>query len=97
MISPWLAAITALACARATRLITRDHITAPARMWLVNRWGIDSKRAYLIQCDWCTGLWVAALFVPVAWLFGDRAWLYVPLTILAAAHIVGYLAGREAE
>lgn len=97
MISPWLAVIVALAAARITRIITRDAITAPARMWLVNRLGVESKIAELLQCDWCTGFWVSFGVVGAAWEWGDRAWLTWPLTGLAVAHLVGWLASKEGE
>lgn len=97
MISPWLAVIAVLAAARITRLVTRDTITAPLRMAVVNRAGIESKLAELIQCDWCTGMWVSAATMGAAWAWGEHQWLTVPLTVLAAAHVVGWLATREGE
>lgn len=95
MISVWYTVIAVLACARITRLITRDRLTRAPRMWLVNRWGIESLRAYLVQCDWCTGLWVSAAIIPPAYWWGDRPWLHLPLYVLAGAHIVGMIADRE--
>lgn len=95
MISPAVAIIAVAACARITRLITRDRITQRPRMWLVNRWGIESLPAYLIQCDWCTGLWTAAVVMPAAWWWGHSPWLQLPLLVLAAAHAVGWAASRE--
>lgn len=95
MISPWLAILTFLAAARITRIITRDSITQPARTWAVNRLGIDSKPAELLQCDWCTGVWVSILVTGAAWMWGDHWWISWPVTALAGAHIVGWLASRE--
>lgn len=97
MISPWLAIIATLAAARVTRVITRDTITQGLRTRAVNRLGIDSRLAELIQCDWCTGMWVAAATVGAAWEWGGHPWLHVPLTALAAAHVIGWIASREGE
>lgn len=95
MISAWYTVIAVLACARITRLITRDRITQPLRMRAVNRLGIESWGAYLIQCDWCTGLWVAAVVMPAAWWWGHSPWLQLPLLVLAAAYAIGWTASRE--
>lgn len=95
MISPWLALVTVLACARLTRLITRDSIFERPRLALINRLGPASKPAELLTCDWCMAVWVSACVVPAAWWYGDRSWIAVPLTILAAAHLVGLIATRE--
>lgn len=97
MISPWLTAIAVLAAARITRLITQDTITAPLRMRAVNRMGIESKGAELIQCQWCTGMWAAAATVGAAWAWHDRWWLQLPLTILAAAYMVGWITSGDGE
>jgi Protein of unknown function (DUF1360) len=97
MISPWLTVIAVLATARITRLITRDSITQPIRTAAVNRVGIDSRIAELIQCDWCTGMWASAAVMGAAWAWGEHWWVQVPLLILAAAHVVGWLATREGE
>ena len=97
MISPWLAVTAALAAARVTRLITRDRITRAPRMRLVNALGVDTLGAYLITCDWCVGLWTAAVTMPAVWLWGHHVWLQLPLHVLAAAHVVGWLATREGD
>lgn len=97
MISPWLAIIATLAAARVTRAITRDSLTQPLRTRVVNRLGIDSRLSELLQCDWCTGFWVALLTVGAAWQWGDHGWVQALLAGLAAAHVIGWLATKEGE
>jgi len=97
MISPWLFVVAALAAARITRLVTRDTITQPLRLWLINRAGVDTRLAELIQCDWCSGVWVSSAVIGTTWAWGDHRWVQVCLTILAAAHVVGYLATWERD
>lgn len=82
------------AVARLTRLVTADQITLPLRRWVVNRYGEESGRAYLIHCRACASVWIA---FPVAviwalatlplqwWWLGVPAWLTMShLTILLA-------------
>lgn len=97
MISPWLTVLAFLAAARITRLVTRDSITAPIRMRLVNLFGIDSKPAELLQCDWCTAVWVSAATVGTAWRWGHHGWVQLPMMVLAGAYVVGWIASREGE
>lgn len=54
--------------ARLTRLVVADILTAPLRARATSRFGVDSKRAYLLSCAWCSSIWVAALIAPAAWL-----------------------------
>lgn len=97
MISPWLALVAALATARITRLVTRDTITTPARMWLINRAGVDARFSELITCDWCSGVWVSSAVLGSTWAWGEHRWLQVILSILAMAHVVGLLASWERD
>jgi len=90
--------IWALACARLTGLITSDRITEQVRMRLVRRFCRDAPaddctnwRAYLLLCQWCMSIWVAALFAPLWWLWGDSPWLLVPVAFLAFSQITGML------
>lgn len=95
MISPVLLIVAALAAARITRLITRDTLTQPIRLRAINAVGPTSQLAYLITCDWCTGMWVgAAVGVPV-WLWPHQPWLICPLIVLALAETIGLIASRD--
>src|SRR5678815_3816982 len=97
MISPWLTVIAVLAAARITRIITTDTITAGIRMRLVNALGIESKAAELLQCNWCAGMWAAAGTVTAAWVWGDHWWAVWPLSVLAAAYMVGWIMSGDGE
>lgn len=92
VITTFAAVITALAVARVTRLVTTDYITAPIRQWAVLKLGTSSKGAYLITCQWCTSLWVAAAAAPAAWWWGHSPWYLIPAAALAYSHITGFLA-----
>lgn len=84
LVDDWLTIALALAlAARLTRLITLDTITQPIRDRLPGFLGA------LVQCPWCTGVWVA---VPVglSWLWwADQAWWQVTALIGALAWFAG--------
>jgi len=71
-----LLVIYALAVARVTGLVVQDSITEPAREWLIG-WLDDrpatagSFLAALIQCPWCTSIWICAAAVPLLLAWGD--------------------------
>lgn len=74
--------ILALATARGTTLIVNDYITEPFRKAVQRRYGDESKLTYLVNCTYCTSVWVAAvaaatacLLLPISW------WWVVPLTL----------------
>lgn len=92
VITPFVAAVTALAVARVTRLVTTDYITAPIRQWAVLKLGTASKGAYLITCDWCTSLWIGAAAAPLAYWHGQNWWYLIPAAALAYSHVTGLLA-----
>src|SRR5690242_20889167 len=87
MISPWLFVVAALAAARITRLVTRDTITQPLRLWLINRSGVDSRLAELLSCDWCSGVWVSSAVVGTTWAWGDHRWIDRKSTRLNSSHM----------
>src|SRR5262245_13518348 len=86
-----------LAVARLTRLVTADAITLPFRRWVVNRWGEDSRIAYLVHCSWCTSLWIA-LPAGVLWAFPLLPlwlwWLALPAA-LTMSYVTGLLSQIE--
>ena len=65
-------AVDAAAAYRLTRLVTTDAITQPARDAVADRWP-GSHLDTLINCPWCTGVWVAA-GVQAAALLAPRWW-----------------------
>lgn len=96
--------LIALATARITRLITTDKIAETPRLrvqlYFEQRWeertgkGSDdtwgSRFAYLISCQWCTSIYVAAGTTAATSIFAS-----VPLpvlTALAASSVTGLLA-----
>lgn len=82
---PVLLAVTALACARLTRLVSLDTITDSLRLHL-SRW--DWSRE-LVHCPWCVGVWVgialAALLPPL--------WPQPVVVVLTAGLALSHLAG----
>jgi hypothetical protein len=87
VVDDWLTIALALAAtARITRLITLDTITEPIRARLPGMLGA------LVQCAWCTGVWVA---VPVGlswhW-WADHTWWQVTALIAALSWFAGAVA-----
>lgn len=96
VITPLVTVVTILAVARVTRLITTDTILDPPRSWLLRR--LQSERLkYLIVCDWCMSIWVAAAITPIAWHHSHTPWYLIPATALAASHMTGLLAQHGGE
>jgi hypothetical protein len=90
-------ALLTLAVARTTRLVTTDKITISLRRWVVNKFGEESQAAFLVHCDWCTGIWVAfpaAALWAVVLLPWQQWWLALPAW-LAMAYITGLLSQLE--
>lgn len=87
----WLVvALTVLATARVTRLVTSDKLTAPLRKRLIDRLGDESWVTYLAHCDWCTSMWVSAPAAVVVTLYPNR-WVLMVLMWLAISQMVGLL------
>jgi hypothetical protein len=74
---------------RITRLITKDTLTAGFRSWTAERFGDDSKPAYLVTCGWCTSMWVASAVVPVAYLAGSTLVFQCAALILTLSYLSG--------
>jgi hypothetical protein len=87
-----LVAVTIGAVIRLTRLVTADYLTAPIRDRLTRRWGDESKRAYLISCDWCSSMWVAPPVATAAILWPDNRAVIVALVALTASLAAGLVA-----
>lgn len=90
-----LTLITIGAIIRVTRLVTADYITAPIRERLSARWGQDSQRAYLINCDYCASVYVAAIISTISVYWGDNRIVIIALIALTASYATGFIAGKE--
>lgn len=94
--STWLLFLLTLgAVLRVTRIITADYITQPLRERLINRWGENSQRAYLVTCDYCASFWVAIPLAATAVLWGDNRVVIIAFLALTASWFSGFMAGRE--
>lgn len=86
VVDDWLTIVLAAGLAvRIMRLITLDTITQPIRDRLSGFLGA------LIECPWCTGVWIA---VPVGlswWAWADQAWWQVTALIATIAWLCGAL------
>lgn len=85
----WLL-VDALAVSRLARLITKDLICHPIRMWFKRHLG--DKGYDFIQCPWCTGMWISAGTVALT-RFIPTVWVY-PAVMLAFSMTAGFLAER---
>jgi hypothetical protein len=86
VVDDWLTIVLALGLGvRIMRLITLDAITQPIRDRLSGFFGA------LIECPWCTGVWIA---VPVGlswWAWSDQTWWQVIALIATIAWACGAL------
>jgi hypothetical protein len=88
------AALAVGATARVTRLITRDDFPfRKVRDWALTKYGEDGFLPRLIECPWCTGVWVAAPATASAIAWGDRPWwralaAWMALSMAASAAVV---------
>jgi hypothetical protein len=51
--------VLVLATARLTRLICKDDLTTPVRLWVDRKFGQESLISRLIWCHWCSAVWVS--------------------------------------
>lgn len=89
--------VAALATARLTRLVTRDQITHPLRRAILARLDHDGMAAYLIVCDWCTSMYIAAAGAALGAWGGAWTWWQAPGVMLAFSYTAGWLASKEGE
>lgn len=67
-------------------LIAADNITQPVRDWVEHQFGEESKPAYLINCLWCTSIWVCVPLAILSWLFMDGTlWQWACAALTASA------------
>jgi hypothetical protein len=77
------------ATCRITRFITKDTLAAGFRSWVADHFGEDSRRSYLVNCGWCTSIWVAAAVASFTFCFGGSLWLQAPATALSLSYLAG--------
>lgn len=92
-----LLTVIALACYRVTHFITSDVFPpiAKLRESIIRRTGDGSTWAYLVECQWCVGVYVSA--AAVGW-YDHVHGLPVPVFWwLAVSGVVGFLSAVEPD
>ncbi|MEU0004285.1 hypothetical protein ABZ079_08270 [Streptomyces sp. NPDC006314] len=77
------------ATCRITRFLTKDTLAAGLRSQVADRFGDDSKAAYLVSCGWCASVWVATAMTVYALALADNAWFKVPAIALSLSYLAG--------
>lgn len=81
-----------LAVSRLTRLVNKDYITDPLRLYVMRRFGgPNSVPAYFLSCPWCVSMWVALMVAPLVILATSLSFWLFPVLALAASQITGWL------
>ena len=94
----WLLVVLIIgATVRLTRLVTADYITHTIRDKLTERWGDESHLTYLISCDYCASMYLAAPVATVGWLWPDNRVVIIALIALTASQIAGMLGKHDAS
>jgi hypothetical protein len=73
-------------------LAAKANVPPPTRRWAA---GIRQWLHSLLTCDWCVGVWWCAVVVLLGRVFGCSPWYRIPVLILAAAYVLGWLAEHE--
>jgi len=99
--------VYALAVARLTQLVVADRITDTPRhrisSWAwqrrLRRVGMREAEgmpepylSYLVQCPWCTSIWIGAVAAPLIYFAGSSPWVFVPALALAFSELSGLMA-----
>jgi hypothetical protein len=93
-ITPLHLVLLGLATYRATRLLTRDIITAKIREFLWKKFPPESSFiGYLFTCEWCLGFWVGSGFVLSSIIIPEIT--YIVATIYSVSAIAGLLTAYE--
>jgi hypothetical protein len=90
-------ALSALATARITRLVTTDRITEAPRNSIIRRLPRESLLAYMLLCDWCSSVYVGAAVAGAWWAWGHTAAYTAVTAALAFSYVAGFLASKESE
>lgn len=83
---PFVLAI--LATYRATRLVTADMITERFRDWVDAR---SETFGYLVQCDWCTSIWLAPAPAVAVVLWPTNRIVLIILAALSLSALTGLI------
>jgi len=85
------AVVIVLAAYRLCRLVVADEVTKPLREWVAARFGEDSSWAYLVECFWCTSIYLALPVVVLGVWLPDNRVVQVLLGSLATSTLVGFI------
>jgi hypothetical protein len=77
------------ATSRITRFVVKDTLAASFRTWVADRFGDDSKPAYLVTCSWCTSIWIACGVAPLAYYLDESPWIRIPAVALSLSYLAG--------
>lgn len=99
----WFAAVVmVLAVARINRFLTEDILFRPTREWIMTKeahWRKGRVGAIsvttLINCHWCSGIWVSAGVIGLTGLIGVTSWVMWVWGWLALAHLGAMVNERE--
>lgn len=84
--------LLSLATFRITRFITSDELAEPFRHLIAHRFGDNSKITYLVECNWCTGLYITAGMYALDYYVGIPT---IILAALATMAIVGFIGNYD--
>lgn len=77
------------ATCRITRFITKDTLAAGFRIRVADRFGDDSKLSYLVNCAWCSSIWVGTALTGATLALGGSLWLQAPTAALTLSYLAG--------
>lgn len=83
-----------LAVMRVTRLVNRDTITEPLRIYALKR---KPGVAYFLTCPWCVSVWVAAALGWWVWDTTRLPWELIVLIGAGASYLTGMVAQLDGE
>lgn len=90
--------LISLSTYRLTRFVTRDAFPpmAATRGWVIRRFGDEHWISYLIECSWCSSIWLSGAVTGVTVWSGVR--VHVPVLVwLSASAITGLIVQREPD
>lgn len=91
----WLIILALFATYRLTRMVTSDYVAEPLRTWAEKKWGKQSKRAYLLTCNWCFSMWVCPWPSMVAVWWPTNRVVWWTLIALSASAATGLIATQQ--
>lgn len=92
----WLLIVLTIgAIIRLTRLVTADYITERIRERTIARWDEDSRRSYLLTCDYCASIYVGAPIATAVVLWPTNRVIIIVLLWLTASLVAGKNAAHE--